>query len=362
LKFIHAADFHLCSSFAASSLTAETALAQRKQLWDTFNKIIDTCAAEDIDILLICGDLFETSYANITDIRRAADAFGRIARTKVFIACGNHDPYTQDSYYRLIEFPKNVCFFPNKPTTIELKELDTAVCGFSWDKNRYDGAPFRLPAAGNSKINILCLHADVVTNSPYLPMQPADFAGKNYDYIALGHIHKPMQIDNKIFYSGSPEPLGFGEEGRHGYFKGEFASGKLNVNFVDCAKRQFTSITVKVTGEMDSNDIKAAIAKGCKYKPAENIYSIKFTGNVNPHISINDIIADIKDKFYFVKYTDETAMDYDIKKLYAENKNNIIGKYIFSLMEKATADPVAYRALFLGLDALIKNNEGGDRK
>ncbi len=362
MKFIHTADFHLCSSFAASSLTAEAALAQRKQLWDTFNKIIDTCAAEDIDILLICGDLFETSYATVTDIRRAADAFGRISDTKVFIACGNHDPYTQDSYYRLVEFPKNVYFFPNKPAVVELPELGVSVGGFSWDKNRYESAPFSLPAADKTKTNLLCLHADVMTSSVYLPMQPADFAGKNYDYIALGHIHKPMQIDNKIFYSGSPEPLGFGEEGRHGYFKGEFASGKLSVNFVDCAKRQFASVTVKVTGEMDSNDIKAAVAKECKYKPAENIYDVRFTGNVNPHIKIDDVVADIKDKFYFLKYTDETTMDYDIKKLYAEKKNNIIGKYILSLMEKATADPIAYRALFIGLDALIKNNEGVDRK
>lgn len=311
---------------------------------------------------MICGDLFETSYANITDIRRAADAFKRIGATKVFIACGNHDPYTQDSYYRLVEFPKNVYIFPNEPTFVELKELDTSVCGFSWDKNRYEKAPFILPQAGKSKINLLCLHADITTNSNYLPMQPADFAGKNFDYIALGHIHKAMQTDNKIFYSGSPEPLGFGEEGRHGYFKGEFSSGKMSVNFVDCAKRQFASVTVKVSGEMDSNDIKTAIARECRYKPSENIYAVKFTGNINPQIKIDDIAADIKDKFYSLKYTDETTMDYDIKKLYSENKNNIIGKYIFSLMEKATTDPVAYRALFLGVDALIKNNEGGDRK
>ncbi len=359
MKFIHTADLHLCSSFAASALATDTALEHRKQLWATFNNIIDACINDDIDLLLISGDLFETDYASITDIKRAFDAFKRIPNTKIFISCGNHDPLSANSYYKLVEYPKNVYIFPNRLTFVELDEFNLAVYGFSWDKNRYETPPFSIPSADPSKTNILCLHADVITASHYFPLKPKDFAGKNFDYIALGHIHKPMQVDNKLFYCGSPEPLNFSEEGRHGYFKGEILDGKLKVDFVNCARRRFCCIEVKVTGEMDSNDIKAAIASKCKINPSDNIFDIKFTGNINPQINLADIISDINDKFYCLKYTDETSLDYDIKKLYNENKNNIIGKYISSLMEKATSDKTAYKALFLGIDALIKNNEGG---
>lgn len=41
----------------------------------------------------------------------------------------------------------------------------------------------------------------------------ASHFGKDYDYIALGHIHKPqrLQAETPIFYSGSPIPLSFSE-------------------------------------------------------------------------------------------------------------------------------------------------------
>ena len=41
-----------------------------------------------------------------------------------------------------------------------------------------------------------------------------------FDYIALGHIHKPIIISDNMAYCGSPEPLDFGEIGEHGIIQG----------------------------------------------------------------------------------------------------------------------------------------------
>ena len=41
-----------------------------------------------------------------------------------------------------------------------------------------------------------------------------------FDYVALGHIHKP-KYDNKIVYPGSPISFGFDELGAHGFISGE---------------------------------------------------------------------------------------------------------------------------------------------
>lgn len=39
--------------------------------------------------------------------------------------------------------------------------------------------------------------------------------GSGYDYLALGHIHMPQSITERVRYSGSPIPLSFSEEYRH---------------------------------------------------------------------------------------------------------------------------------------------------
>lgn len=39
--------------------------------------------------------------------------------------------------------------------------------------------------------------------------------GSGYDYLALGHIHKPQQINSRVRYSGSPIPMSFTEDYPH---------------------------------------------------------------------------------------------------------------------------------------------------
>ena len=45
---------------------------------------------------------------------------------------------------------------------------------------------------------------------------PSDIFATTFDYVALGHLHIPQQVgpSRRIFYSGSPIPMGFGEAGQ----------------------------------------------------------------------------------------------------------------------------------------------------
>ena len=48
-----------------------------------------------------------------------------------------------------------------------------------------------------------------------IDMVNADVFGTGYDYIALGHIHNPQNISDRIRYSGSPLPVSFDEDFQH---------------------------------------------------------------------------------------------------------------------------------------------------
>ena len=62
-----------------------------------------------------------------------------------------------------------------------------------------------------NKINILITHGDL-SESIYNPVKKADLIEKDFDYIALGHIHKRDDKTN-IVYPGSLISLGFDELG-----------------------------------------------------------------------------------------------------------------------------------------------------
>lgn len=357
MKFIHAADLHLCSSFVTSSLEPSVAAAHREQLWKTFHHLIDICSKDKVDVLLLSGDLYESDYARVSDVKSISDAFATIPETKVFIAPGNHDPIVKNSYYNMVKFPENTHVF-GQFEGVEIEDHNAVVYGFGWEQNRYEQLPFAFSAIDKSKNNLLLLHCDAMTTSPYLPIKTELLDSLGFDYVALGHIHKAVQLKPNIFYPGSPEPLNFGEEGKHGYIKGILKDKKLELNFVNANKREFITAQIKVEPEMNTADIVEKVSSECGRGISSNIYRLIFSGIIHPQIDVDNVMREIKDSFYSVEYYDRTIPDYDIKKVYQENKDNIVGKFIQSLTKEATKDPIAYKALIKGLEALLYKQGG----
>jgi len=357
LKFIHVSDLHLCSGFVSTSLSPEIADAHRAQLWKTFQDIIGLCRDESVDVLLVSGDLFESAYSRISDIKSISDIFASIPDTRIFISPGNHDCINNSSYYNIVQFPPNTHVF-RKYEEVHIPELNCSVHGFGWDKNRFKEMPFAFGEIDSSRINILCLHCDIFTQSDYLPINRNDLAMVGFDYCALGHIHKAQQLGQNIFYSGSPEPLNFGEEGQHGFVRGTFDENKkASLTFSSANHREFVTLHIKIDAEMDMDFIKNEILKSCQETMSKDIFRIIFTGIAHPHISIENVMLELKDDFYSLDYYDRTVPDYDIKKIYQDNKDNIVGKFIYSLTQDATKDPIAYKALLSGLEALLYGQE-----
>lgn len=307
---------------------------------------------------MISGDLFEHDYAKLSDVKRISDAFAEIPETKVMIACGNHDPLYERSYYKILEFPQNVFIFPSEFTSFEIPQFNAVIHGFSWNRNKYEMLPFIFSPPDKTKTNLLLLHCDVLNKSQYLPIELSALESLSYDYIALGHIHKSMQVRNQIFYSGSPEPLDFGEEGKHGYFIGEMQQTKLTVKFVRAAKRQFLTVKLTLNASMNNTDLKSLILSSCNDNPKKNLYRIYFSGTMNTEIDLKHVMNELSAQFYCLLWEDQTIPDYDIDLLNEQNRDNLIGKYIQALHSDAKKNVIAEKALRLGINALMDQNGG----
>ena len=354
MKFIHAADIHLCLGMQKSLLPPEVAEKHRKQLFSTFGALIDEAAKRSVDALFLSGDIFENQYAKSSDVKYAAELMAKIPNVRIFISCGNHDFLSPGSFYGTVEFPENVTIFPPEMAMFEIEEQNACIYGFSWDRNRYDALPFDFPDPNPAKINILCLHADLKTNSDYLRVNPNTLAGVGFDYVALGHIHKPEFIRKNIAYSGSLEPLDFGEEGDHGFIYGEFDGKELNCEFVPFASHGFK------TADLDISEIKSYTELCQKIyevlPPSPNIMArLTVKGSRNEDIDPGIIIDEISKAYLFFQFRDESVLDYDLLEIYRQNEDNLIGRFTLALMHEAREDGTARRALYEGLKVLLEN-------
>ena len=65
-------------------------------------------------------------------------------------------------------------------------------------------------------------------DAKHIPMNIKSIAASGFDYIALGHIHKPqILIRDNAAYAGALEPVDRNDLGDHGYIEGHLENGSL---------------------------------------------------------------------------------------------------------------------------------------
>ena len=88
---------------------------------------------------------------------------------------------------------------------------------------------------------------------------------------------------------------------------------------------------------------------------AQNIYKVIVKGFHDP-----DILFDLTDMDTYgniIDLVDKSKPAYDFKKLWAQNRGDLLGKYIESLMDYGE-DSVEYLALCEGVQALMETRRG----
>lgn len=359
IKFIHTGDLHLGLKFQKVSFQKDKAMERRRELWSTFERIVKYAKDNKVDFLLIAGDLFEESYFTMADITRVRDTFREAKDVNIIISAGNHDYIGIRSLYDKVEWTNNVTIFnKEKIQRKEFEELNTVIYGYSWDtmeireNNLFDGLK-----VDSTKKNILVLHGELGNNSSYLPLNIDELSNLNMDYIALGHIHKPQIINERIAYCGCPEPLDFGETGDRGIIQGTIEYNKTEFEFIPFSKRKFIEVDVLINESMGYPDIMRQIRSIDIGNKMMDFYRINLNGFIQSNISIQNLDKDLNDDFYHIEIINNTILDYDLEQLEEENKENIIGQFIMAMRAKGIGNPIVKDALYYGLEVLLKGRD-----
>ena len=245
MKFLHTSDWHLGKKLEGRDRNLEQRAA--------IEEIAKICDAENIDAVIIAGDIFDTALPSgeaETLFYEGMALLSKRGARKVIVIAGNHDDVGRvtaaDKLARIADITlcggaDSVCFERNGekaviamlayPSESGMAELSNAEGGKEKGETLFGEKVkswFSVGANAFRKdtINIAVSHLFALEaqgggegDERDITLGGANLVAKKYfpqsHYTALGHIHKPMAIDKvrNIWYSGSILSYSFDEKG-----------------------------------------------------------------------------------------------------------------------------------------------------
>ena len=255
VKFIHCADLHLDSPFKSRSHLSRSIFEDIQQsAYESFKNIIDIALNEEVDFVIISGDLFDKENRTLRAEVFLKEQFERLEKEQIFvyICHGNHDPLTRSV---ATEWPNNVSVFSQNVETyqtITRRGETIYLHGFSYQQdasyeNKIDAYP---SSQGQEGIHIGILHGTYsksAAKNRYTEFRLEDLNSKLYHYWALGHIHERQQLSTmpQIHYAGNIQGRHFNETGEKGCLLVEGDALNLNVQFKPTQYIRFDKATIE---------------------------------------------------------------------------------------------------------------------
>lgn len=349
MRFIHIADVHLG---AVPDSGMPWGVQREKEIWTSFRNVIAACNENQVDLLLIAGDLFHKQPL-IRELKEVNYLFSKLETARVVIMAGNHDYLSARSNYQGFEWIDRVHMFcQDSIGTIELAEIKTEITGFSYPTRDITEPIYdNLKAKENGNIQILLAHGGDEKN---VPINKRKLMEAGFDYVALGHIHKPEIISEGMAYSGSLEPLDKNELGERGYILGEITNEpkrQTSIRFIPGSLRQYLRLILSVDSATTNGSLADQVAKLIKTHGEQHIYQFQIQGVRDEKLHFDlDLIKGLGN---ILEVTDISVPDYDFDALYRENSDNMIGLFIQRIRENTHQDEVARKALYYGIEALL---------
>ena len=238
MKILHLADLHLGKRVNEMSM-----IEDQKYILD---QIITLIKEESVGIVLLCGDIYDKSIPTIEAIHLLDEFLDQLSKMaiKVLMISGNHDSIDRLSFGKSLFTRSNLYIasqFENEIEKITVKENGIRVNFYMlpFVKSAYISHIFQLQTDSyeecfrylieHTKIdeeetNILLSHQFVTANKKNPELSDSETSSLGgidnidfhifdpFDYVALGHIHKPQAMGREMVrYAGSILKYSFSE-------------------------------------------------------------------------------------------------------------------------------------------------------
>jgi exonuclease SbcD len=239
VRILHTSDWHLGRSFHREDLLGHQGVF--------VDHLLEVVAAEDVDVVVVSGDVYDRALPHVDAVALADEAFARLAasRARVVVSSGNHDSARRLGFgSRLMDaagvFVRTDASTVGTPVVLADQHGDVAIHAIPYldpsallepwalGRRSHEAALAEammrvrsdLGERPTSTRSVVLAHAFVAGATPSESERDISVGGVSrvatslfdgIDYTALGHLHGPHVLDERLRYSGSPLAYSFSE-------------------------------------------------------------------------------------------------------------------------------------------------------
>ncbi len=222
MKIIHLADTHLgYRNF--SKLDPDRGLNQREcDVYMRWHEAVDKAIELGPDLVIHAGDLFDSSRPAPRAIAEALDGFARLqeAGLPTIAIAGNHETprfRSGGSVFEILErFGVEAVWA--EPRTVRVNGIAVHAVPHEPSAEGLAADVRSLPLDAKAAANVLVVHTglEALPRQGYnevnkIELDPEVLTETDYDYIALGHLHRYQAAQLNALYAGSLERLDFAD-------------------------------------------------------------------------------------------------------------------------------------------------------
>lgn len=313
MKIIHASDLHLGSRIN-SKFNKTISEERRNDVLTSFNNLINYAKNNNVKIILLSGDVFDSDHPTKKDKEYFYDAIRSTSEILFFYLKGNHDKASYEEY----DIPNLKCF-SSKFKTYDSSELGLEYCNLTIsgvelysDNIESFYTDIDLP---KESTNIVMLHGEVSIYKKENTILLPKLRGKNINYLALGHIHNHNEMrlddDGKAVYSGCLEGRGFDETDEKGFYLLDInVNTKEIVNtFIAFSKRKFVKISFDITNYQNLRDVYEDINEKILEYKNDFVRVILIGKRENDFESmVQTLTSFLKEDYYYIEVIDNSKV------------------------------------------------------
>jgi len=297
VRFIHTADWHIGKK---NEKLGEVAEKVRNQRIETAKEIIEKAEKENVDFIIIAGDLFEDNTIDRDILEDVIDILSSDIQT--YILPGNHDPLKEGSVYHheKWESAENVHIFKDEESIEHDENVILYPCPLTQKRSNSDPTACIPNADEDDRIRIGIAHGTLdigLSDNPNFPVNKERVIESDLDYLALGEWHSwntfedNEEIKNTV-YPSSPEGTKFDDADPGHIALVEIKENEVNIKREKVSSLSWINWNEEITDLESVKDLERKISE--LEDPQKTILSIDVNGVVSPDVynSLEDLEDD----------------------------------------------------------------------
>ncbi len=370
LRILHLADLHL--GWRPAFMPPEKAEERRRRRDRLLARAVDLALDPDrrIGLVVIAGDLFETHRPEEPLVAAVVAQLRRLEQAGIPVVTvpGNHDEITYpNSVYRRGDWPGLLVTNPHPAhvATLQVQGETVHLYGLAYTGGitPTQSALRQFPRLSDPGLHVAIFHGTLgeALGERSLPLDPAALGQAGYDYIALGHIHKPAEVRmgrGLAVYPGAVEGKGFDDPGTRQFTIASVGPGGAMVERVPVPDAQPVVVhELDVSAMADAAQVAAAVAD---LGDPEAIAQVRLTGTAPGLLDPEAIEAACAHRFFYLNVVDETdALSPALLDRWAAERT-ILGEFIRRMRRRLAEEQdaeeraVLEEALRRGVQAMLR--------